>query len=58
MNPELTLELLNHFIKTALILSAPFLGTAIIVGTGVSILQSVTSISGTKRYHLWRSFLR
>jgi len=44
MNPELTLELLHHFIRTALILAAPFLGTAIIVGTGVSILQSVTSI--------------
>lgn len=44
MNPELTLELLYYFIKTALILSSPFLGTAIIVGTGVSILQSVTSI--------------
>ena len=44
MNPELTLELLYHFIKTALLLSAPFLGTAIFIGTGVSILQSVTSI--------------
>jgi flagellar biosynthetic protein FliQ len=44
MNPELTLELLNYFIKTALILSAPILGTAIIVGVSVSILQSVTSI--------------
>jgi len=44
MNPELALELLYHFIRTALILSAPFLGTAIVVGTGVSILQSVTSI--------------
>jgi flagellar biosynthetic protein FliQ len=44
MNPELTLELLHHFIRTALILSSPFLGTAIVVGTAVSILQSVTSI--------------
>jgi len=44
MNPELALEILFHFIRTALILSAPFLGTAIIIGTGVSILQSVTSI--------------
>ena len=44
MNPELVLELLHHFIRTALLLSAPFLGTAIIIGTGVSILQSVTSI--------------
>jgi flagellar biosynthesis protein FliQ len=44
MNPELALELLYHFIKTALILCSPFLGTAILVGTGVSILQSVTSI--------------
>lgn len=44
MNPELTLELLHHFIKTALILCTPFLGTAIVVGTGVSMLQSITSI--------------
>ncbi|MEQ9823608.1 MAG: flagellar biosynthetic protein FliQ [Puniceicoccaceae bacterium] len=44
MNPELTLELLHHFIRTALLLSAPFLGTAILIGTGVSLLQSVTSI--------------
>ena len=44
MNPEQTLELLHYFIKTALILSLPLLGTAIVVGVGVSILQSVTSI--------------
>jgi len=44
MNPELTLELLNYFIKTALILCAPMLGTAIVVGIGVSIVQSITSI--------------
>ena len=44
MNPELTLELLNHFIRTALVLCMPFLGTAILIGTGISILQSVTSI--------------
>ncbi len=44
MNTELTLELLYHFIKTALLLCTPFLGTAIVVGTGVSLLQSITSI--------------
>lgn len=44
MNPETTLEILHYFIKTALILSAPFLGTAILVGIGVSMIQSVTSI--------------
>jgi flagellar biosynthesis protein FliQ len=44
MSPELAIEILHHFIRTALTLAAPFLGTAIVVGTSVSILQSVTSI--------------
>ncbi len=44
MNPETTLELLHSFMKTALLLATPILGTAVAVGIGVSILQSVTSI--------------
>lgn len=44
MTIELAVDLLQTMIFKALILVAPFLGAAIIIGIGISIIQTVTSI--------------
>jgi len=45
MNPEFAVELLKTIILQAVLLAAPFLGMALIVGLVVSLFQAVTSIS-------------
>ncbi len=44
MTIELAVDLLQTMIFKALVLVAPFLGAAIIIGIGISIIQTVTSI--------------
>jgi flagellar biosynthetic protein FliQ len=45
MNPEFAVELLKTMILQAVILAAPFLGLAMIIGLVVSLFQAVTSIN-------------
>ncbi|MGO9203343.1 MAG: flagellar biosynthesis protein FliQ [Limisphaerales bacterium] len=45
MNPEFAVELLKTFILHGVMLAAPFLGMALIVGLVVSLFQAVTSIT-------------
>jgi flagellar biosynthesis protein FliQ len=45
MNPEFAVELLKTVILQAVVLAAPFLGVAMIVGLIVSLVQAVTSIN-------------
>jgi flagellar biosynthetic protein FliQ len=45
MNPEFAVELLKTVVLHAVMLAAPFLGVAMIVGLCVSLFQAVTSIS-------------
>ena len=45
MNPEFAVELLKTVILQAVVLAAPFLGIAMIVGLVVSLFQAVTSIN-------------
>lgn len=45
MNPEFAVELLKTVILQAVIVAAPFLGVALIVGLIVSLFQAVTSIN-------------
>ena len=45
MNPEFAVELLKTVILHAILLAAPFLCMAMIVGLIVSLFQAVTSIS-------------
>ena len=45
MNPEFAVELLKTIFLHAVLLAAPFLGVALIVGLAVSLFQAVTSIS-------------
>jgi flagellar biosynthetic protein FliQ len=45
MNPEFAVELLKTMIVQAIVLAAPFLGTAMIVGLVISLFQAVTSIN-------------
>ena len=44
MNPEFAVELLKSMIYQALVLAAPILLTAMIIGLAVSLFQTVTSI--------------
>lgn len=44
MNPEFAIELLKNMMLQALMLSAPFLVTAMVVGLVISLFQAVTSI--------------
>jgi flagellar biosynthetic protein FliQ len=44
MNPEFAVELVKAMIFEALVLSAPILVTAMVIGLGVSLFQAVTSI--------------
>ena len=45
MNPEFAVELLKTVILQAVVLAAPFLGVAMIVGLIVSLFQAVTTIN-------------
>jgi flagellar biosynthesis protein FliQ len=45
MNPEFAVELLKMVIVQAVVLAAPFLGVAMIVGLIISLFQAVTSIN-------------
>jgi flagellar biosynthetic protein FliQ len=45
MNPEFAVELLKMVIVQAVVLAAPFLGMAMIVGLIISLFQAVTSIN-------------
>ena len=45
MNPEFAVELLKMLMIESVILAAPFLGTAWVVGLIISLFQAVTSIS-------------
>jgi flagellar biosynthesis protein FliQ len=45
MNPEFAVELLKMVILQAVVLAAPFLGAAMLVGLVVSLFQAVTSIN-------------
>ena len=44
MTLELAVDLLANLLQTALILAVPILGTAIVVGVTVSLVQSITSM--------------
>ena len=44
MNTQQAIEILRSLISTALLLVAPLLGTALVVGVVVGLFQSVTSI--------------
>jgi flagellar biosynthetic protein FliQ len=45
MNPQFAVELLKTVILQAVMMAAPFLGMAMIVGLVVSLFQAVTSIT-------------
>ena len=45
MNPEFAVELLKTVIFESILLAAPFLGMAMIVGLTISLFQAVTSIN-------------
>lgn len=45
MSPEFAVELLKGMIFMAISIAAPFLLTAMIVGLGVGLIQSVTTIN-------------
>jgi len=45
MNPEFAVELLKNMIYQALVISAPILLTAMIIGLCISLFQAVTTIS-------------
>jgi len=44
MNPEFATELLKHLMFMAVTLASPILMTALTIGLGISLFQSVTSI--------------
>lgn len=44
MNPEFSIELIKAMMFQAVMLAAPFLLTAMVVGLAVSLFQTVTSI--------------
>ena len=45
MTPEMVVDIGRQAVYTMLIVSAPMLGLALLVGLGVSILQAVTQIN-------------
>ena len=45
MNPEFAIELLKTMIYQGLVIAAPLLATAMVVGLAVSLFQAVTSIN-------------
>lgn len=44
MTLELAVDLLGNLLQTGLVLAVPILGTAILVGVTVSLVQSITSL--------------
>jgi flagellar biosynthetic protein FliQ len=44
MNPEFAVEMVKAMVFQALLLAAPILITALVIGLGVSLFQAVTSI--------------
>ena len=44
MNPEFAVEMVKTMVFQALMLAAPILITALVIGLGVSLFQAVTSI--------------
>ena len=44
MTLELAVDLLSNLLQTGLILAVPILGTAMVVGVSVSLIQSITSL--------------
>ena len=44
MTLELAVDLLGNLLQTGLVLAVPILGTAILVGVAVSLVQSITSL--------------
>jgi flagellar biosynthetic protein FliQ len=45
MNIELAIDIYREALRTAALVGAPVLGTAMLVGISVSILQTITSIN-------------
>lgn len=45
MSIDLVIEIYREMLRTAAMVAAPILGTAMFVGLGVSILQTLTSIN-------------
>lgn len=45
MNAEFAIELLKNLMFQSVMISAPFLGAAMVIGLAVSLFQAVTSIS-------------
>ena len=44
MTLELAVDLLANLLQTALIIAIPILGTALVIGVTVSLVQSITSL--------------
>lgn len=44
MTMELAVDIMRNLLQTALLLSTPILGTALVVGLSVSFVQSITSL--------------
>ena len=44
MTMELAVDIMRNLLQTALLLSVPILGTALVVGLTVSFVQSITSL--------------
>lgn len=44
MNPEMAVDIIRNMISEAMLLVTPLMVTAIVVGLGVSLFQSITSI--------------
>ena len=45
MNIELVTEIYREMLRTAALVAAPILGTAMLIGLSVSILQTLTSVN-------------
>lgn len=45
MNVDMVVEIYREMLRTAAIVATPILGTAMLVGLGVSLLQTLTSIN-------------
>ena len=44
MTMELAVDIMRNLLQTGLMLAIPILGTATVVGLGVSLIQSITSL--------------
>ena len=44
MTMELAVDIMRNLLQTALLLSVPILGTALVVGLTISFVQSITSL--------------